>query len=257
LRQLPIQAGVLVGEIVALNASGKPSFQDLQHGPAPSRGPRPIFFFAFDLLNLECKALLSLPLVQRKRLLKDILGTAPAVIRFLPSLKGAPDQILQAVQDQGLEGIVAKVTTSRYEPERRSGAWAKFKIGLEQEFVIGGYTRGRGGRADFGALIVGCFDQGKLRYASKVGTGFSDRQIRKIVQLGESVRQAECPFVHIPQSQGSSWSHGLTAAERRTAVWLRPVLVCRVRFTEWTRDGHLRHAIFIGLREDTPAPRPR
>lgn len=105
--------------------------------------------------------------------------------------------------------------------------------------------------------MVRYYDQNRLRYASKVGTGFSDRQTREIIRRGDSLRQAECPFVQIPESRGSSWSHGLTAAERKMAVWLRPVLVCRVRFTEWTRDGHLRHPIFIGLREDTPAPRPR
>ena len=142
------------------------------------------------------------------------------------------------------------MTASKYEPDKRTGAWSKFKIGLEQEFVIGGYTRGQGSRSAFGALIVGYYDQGKLRYASKVGTGFSNLQIRQITEKCKPLQRADCPLDQIPDSRGTRWGYGLTAAERKTAVWLNPVLVCRVRFTEWTGDGHLRHPAFEGLRED-------
>jgi bifunctional non-homologous end joining protein LigD len=113
--------------------------------------------------------------------------------------------------------------------------------------VVGGYTRG-GGYSRFGALIVGYFDQGKLRYASKVGTAFTDRETREFLEGVAAIQQPECPFAAIPASAGTSWSYGLTATERKTAVWLKPILVCEVRFTEWTRDGHLRHPIFEGWR---------
>ena len=116
--------------------------------------------------------------------------------------------------------------------------------------MIGGYTRGQGGRSEFGALIVGYNVEGKLRYASKVGTGFSNAHIRQLIEAGDLIRQAQSPFAHLPESDGTSWSYGLTATERKTAVWLKPVLVCRVRFTEWTRDGHLRHPAFDGFRDE-------
>jgi bifunctional non-homologous end joining protein LigD len=115
---------------------------------------------------------------------------------------------------------VAKVANSRYEPDRRSGAWVKFKIGHEQEFVIGGNTRGKGARQPFGALIVGYYEQGRLCYASKVGSGFSDLLIRNFLEKTSKIQQAECPFESIPESGGTSWSYGLTAVERRTAVFL-------------------------------------
>jgi bifunctional non-homologous end joining protein LigD len=170
--------GVVDGEIVAVDSDGKPSFQALQHAAAPRRGVRPIYFFAFNLLNLDRKDLTSLSLLERKRLLQETLDGAPAQVRFAGFLEGEPRQIWTEICDLHLEGIVAKVASSRYEPGKRSGAWVKIKCGHEQEFVIGGYTQGKGKRASFGALIVGYRDGGKLRYASKVGTGFSNRQIR-------------------------------------------------------------------------------
>ncbi|MFO1499495.1 MAG: non-homologous end-joining DNA ligase [Verrucomicrobiota bacterium] len=248
-----MRKGVLDGEIVAVDDAGRPSFQALQHVPAPGRKGRRIVYYAFDLLNLDGKSLLSLPLAERKRALEQVLESAPPTVRFVPFLSGDPDQILAAILAQGLEGLVAKRTDSRYEPGKRTGAWSKFKIGHEQEFVIGGYTLGQGGRASFGALIVGYYEDGKLLYASKVGTGFSNLAIRQILERTAALRQRECPFDSIPESGGTQWSYGLTAEERRTAVWLKPVLVCRVRFTEWTDERHLRHPAFEGLREDKAA----
>jgi bifunctional non-homologous end joining protein LigD len=252
-RLLPLRQGVLDGEIVAVDEAGRPSFQMLQHLGSPGRNSRPILYFAFDLLNLDGRSLLSLPLAERKRLLEDVLRTASPNIRFVPFLEGDADTVLKAIRGTGLEGVVAKLAASRYEPGKRSGAWSKFKTGHEQEFVIGGYTRGRGGRSEFGALIVGYYEQGQLRYASKVGTGFSNRQIREFVAGTEPLRQGQSPFDSIPESDGTSGSYGLTATERKTAVWLKPVLVCRVRFTEWTLEGHLRHPAFEGMRPDKKA----
>jgi bifunctional non-homologous end joining protein LigD len=201
-RLLPLRQGMLDGEIVVVDEAGRPSFQLLQHLGSPGRKSRPIVYFAFDLLNLDGRSLLSLPLTERKRLLEGLLRTASSQIRFVPFLEGDAGTVLKAIRGTGLEGIVAKLATSRYEPGKRSGAWSKFKTGHEQEFVIGGYTRGRGGRSEFGALIVGYYEQGQLRYASKVGTGFSNRQIREFVAGTEPLRQAQCPFVHLPRKRG-------------------------------------------------------
>jgi bifunctional non-homologous end joining protein LigD len=166
---------------------------------------------------------------------------------FADFMEGAPDAILAATRAHDLEGVVGKLATSRYEPGKRGGAWQKYKCGYQEDFVVGGYTRGSGNRSEFGALVVGQYDdQSRLRYASKVGTGFTDRQIREFLAAVAQIRQSECPFESIPEGGGSSWSYGLTAEERRTAVWLKPLLVCRVRFTEWTDDGHLRAPSFEG-----------
>lgn len=248
--RLVVQKAVIDGEIVAVGELGRPSFQALQHAQRPGHKPRPILFFAFDLLNWQGTATLSLPLIERKRLLEQALDGAPTQVRFAGFVDGEADAVLKAVRHHNLEGIVAKLAASRYEPGKRSGAWSKFKCGFCQDFVIGGYTRGKGDRAPFGALIVGYYDQGKLCYASKVGTGFTNRQIEQFVRETEQIRQSQSPFGRIPESRGTSWSYGLTAAERQAAVWLKPVLVCRVRFTEWTRDGHLRHPIFQSLEAD-------
>ena len=148
-----------------------------------------------------------------------------------------------------LEGIVAKLASSTYQPDKRTGAWVKFKCGFAQDFVIGGYKRGQGNRSAFGALIVGYYESGRLRYASKVGTGFSTLQIREFLRLSQPLVQARPPFEHVPLGQGTSWTYGLTAAELRSSVWLKPVLTCGVRFTEWTMGGHLRDPCFEGLRD--------
>lgn len=247
---LGMREGVLDGEIVAVDASGRPSFQTLQHLGHFGREHRPVFYFAFDLLNLESKSPLALPLVERKELLARTFRDAPSRVRFASFLEGDPNAIAAEICRQNLEGIVAKRANSRYEPDKRSGAWMKWKCGFEQEFVIGGYTRGSGGRTAFGALIVGYHEAGKLRYAAKVGTGFSVAQIRQIIEATKALVQAAPPFEHVPIGKGTSWSYGLTAAEVKTSIWLKPVLVCRVRFTEWTRDGHLRHPTFEGIRAD-------
>jgi bifunctional non-homologous end joining protein LigD len=175
-----------------------------------------------------------------------------ACLRYAGFLEGAPGAILAAIREHNLEGIVAKVVSSRYEPGKRSGAWSKFKCGYREHFVVGGYTLG-GGYSRFGALIVGYFDQGKLRYASKVGAAFTERETREFLDGVATIQQPDCPFEAIPASAGTSWSYGLTTAESRTAVWLKPILVCEVRFTEWTREGRLRHPIFEGFRADRAA----
>jgi bifunctional non-homologous end joining protein LigD len=248
IEQLPLGQGVLDGEIVALDPSGKPSFQLSQNIGRPGRTRiRPVAYYAFDLLYFCRQSLLHLPLLERKALLSQVLHKPPEPLRLVGFLEGEPDRIVQEICRHQLEGVVAKLATSRYEPGKRTGSWVKFKCGFSQQFVIGGFTRGHQSRSGFGALVVGYFEHGKLRYAGKVGSGFSQLQIRELVELAHPLAIPSCPFAFIPESDGDSWSVGLTSYEMRTATWLRPQLLCQIRFTALTSSGHLRHPRFEAL----------
>lgn len=152
-----------------------------------------------------------------------------------------------------LEGLIGKRKDSVYEPGRRSGAWIKLKLVSEQEFVIGGYTDPEGSRTHFGALLVGYYEGGTLKFAGKVGTGFDRLGLRLLHGKFEKIGSEECPFVNLPEAKGSRYSPGLTAAEMKRCHWLKPKLICQIRFSEWTRDGKLRQPVFLGLREDKDA----
>jgi bifunctional non-homologous end joining protein LigD len=146
----------------------------------------------------------------------------------------------------------AKESNSKYQPGRRGNACLKIKCLNGQEFVIGGYTQPKGGRIFFGAILVGYYDNGKLIFASKVGTGFDHEWLTSLYGQFQKLKGPECPFANLPEKRGTSG--GLTAGEMTRCTWVQPKLVCQIAFTEWTRDGHLRHPVFLGLREDkTPA----
>jgi bifunctional non-homologous end joining protein LigD len=249
LESLPATQCVLDGEMVAVDRQGRSVFQLLQAYRAPNRVKPPLYYYVFDLLNLEGRLLTSLPLEMRKQLLEQLLRGAPDTLRYSASLAAEAGQLVTEMRTQGLEGLIAKLRESRYEVGQRTGAWAKFKWNNEQEFVIGGYTPPRGSRSYFGALLVGYYDHGQLRFASKVGAGFDHRSLASLHRCFQRYIQGECPFVNLPERLPS----GLSAAEMRTCTWLKPELVCQIRFTEWTRDSHLRHPLFVGLREDKAA----
>jgi bifunctional non-homologous end joining protein LigD len=150
----------------------------------------------------------------------------------------------------GLEGLIGKRSGSKYEVGRRTGAWIKIKLHLEQEFVIGGYTEPEGARKHFGALLVGFYEGKQLNFGGRVGTGFSDILLRSLfAELGK-IRVETCSFINVPATGRSRWDQGLTAAEMRRCHWVKPVMVCQIKFTEWTRDDRLRHPVFLGTRED-------
>jgi bifunctional non-homologous end joining protein LigD len=155
----------------------------------------------------------------------------------------------------GLEGLIGKRRGSKYEPGRRSGAWIKLKLYQQQEFVIGGqgYTEPEGGRKYFGAMLVGLYDDKRLKFAGRVGTGFSDKLLHDLYAKVNKIRVEECPFFNLPAAGRSRWDQGLTAAEMKRCRWVKPVIVCQVKFTEWTRDDRLRHPGFLGIREDKNA----
>ncbi|MGN6555482.1 MAG: non-homologous end-joining DNA ligase, partial [Verrucomicrobiota bacterium] len=253
LRSLPVKETVLDGEIVALDGDGKPSFQLLQAANLPGQSRPPLFYYVFDVIQLEGKDLTGLPLLKRKAMAQSLVEQLPDTIRFSASIQADSERVLREMQSRGLEGLIAKRRESKYEIGRRSGAWVKFKWTNEQEFVIGGYTPPQGTRSHFGALLVGFYERGKLLFASKVGTGFDQRLLKSLYDQMQKLRRSDCPFANLPERQNARFGRAMTLAEMRRCTWVEPRLVCEIRFSEWTRDGHLRQPAFMGLREDKNA----
>ncbi len=250
-RKLRCRDALIDGEIVALDEKGRSHFQLLQQRGGESRPP--IYYYAFDLLQLNGRSFLSEPIEARRAALERLLTKPPDKIRLSATFDVSPAQLLKEAGRLGLEGIVAKSAGSLYEPGRRSGAWLKCRISSEQEFVIGGYTPPEGGRHYFGALLIGYYDDGKLLYAGKVGTGFDEKSLGELHRIFQRRRRTKCPFANLPATGRSRFGRPMNAAAMREVHWLRPELVCQVRFAEWTQGGQLRHPVFLGLRKDKPA----
>ena len=250
--ELKVQEAILDGEIVALDSEGRSSFQLLQTYDMAAQKP-PIFFYIFDLLRLEGKDLQKSPLIERKKLLQEVLAKAPDVIRNSAGLGGRVTRLLKEAQRLGLEGLIGKRAVSKYEAGQRSGAWIKLKLHHEQEMVIGGFTEPEGSRQHFGSLLIGYYEKGKLLCAGKVGTGFNEALLGSLRKTFEPLDTAVCPFQNLPEKKSGRYGAGITASETKRCHWLKPQLVCQVKFSEWTRDGKLRQPVFLGLREDKPA----
>ena len=257
LADLPCQSAVLDGEIVALDEEGRPSFQLLQAremGDSAAAGEAALIcYYLFDLIQIDGEDLRGLSLIERKARLAKLLKGARDPLRFSSDLPGEPAAVLAQVAGRGLEGIVAKRADSLYESGARTGAWRKVKCINEQEFVIGGYTEPQGTRHYFGSVLVGYYENGTLRFAGKVGTGFSDRLLQTLFRQFQAFRTENCPFVDLPSKSAGRWNQGITPAQMKRCRWVRPEMVCQVRFSEWTRDGKLRQPVFLGIREDRPA----
>lgn len=251
-RTIPCRSAVIDGEIVALDAAGRSRFQLLQGRTASGMRPN-IVFYVFDLLQLEGRSLLALPIEQRQETLQKLIGKRRGVVRLSPVFELAPATLLAAVRAKGLEGIVAKRPGSLYEPDRRSGAWLKCKVHGEQEFVIGGFTPPQRSRPNFGAILVGTFEGKRLLYAGKVGSGYDHARLKSLHEEFLRRRTAACPFADLPRERKPRFGAGMTAGAMREVTWVKPELVCQVRFTEWTDDGLLRHPVFLGLRQDKRA----
>jgi bifunctional non-homologous end joining protein LigD len=243
LRELAMPAMLVDGEIIAEDERGRPNFQRLQARMGLTK-PRDVEAAArqvpargvfFDVLGLLGHDLRALPLRDRYELLARTLPPLGTVQRCDHWI-GHGEAFLAAAAEMGLEGIVGKRLGSRY-AGRRTQDWLKIKCDRRQEFVIGGYTEPQGSRARFGALHVGIYEDGKLAYVTKVGTGFDGAALESISKLLAPLERATSPFeVGTPTGKGHHW--------------VEPRLVCEVRFTEWTRDGGLRHPTFMGLRTD-------
>ena len=243
---------VLDGEIVALDPKGRPSFQLLQASEIERVRP-PVCYYVFDLINLQGRDLRSLPISKRKDLLKRVLEGADDPLRYSLSIEGSVDDLLREVKRLELEGIVGKRAGTKYESGERSGAWIKLKCVNEQEFVIGGYTPPQGTRKHFGAVLVGFFEKNRLLFAGRAGTGFDTKSLEALYRRFQPLVIEKCPFANLPSKQDGKWKQDVSPSEMRTCTWLKPKLVCQVKFTMWTRDALLRNPVFVGLREDKAA----
>jgi bifunctional non-homologous end joining protein LigD len=253
IKNLPINECVVDGEVVALDEEGRSSFQLLQAREMEGRAT-PLYFYAFDLLQLDGKSLVSLPLETRKNLLENLCdGASDPRIRYSGAIGGDANQLLKEVQRRGLEGIIGKLRNSVYEPGRRSGAWIKLKCVAEQEFVIGGYTPPQGARKHFGAVLVGYYKDRDLVFAGKVGTGFTTKSLAALHKKFRAEERPHCPFVDLPSKQNGQWVLGITPSMMKKMHWINPKFVAEIKFAEWTRDGKLRAPVFLGLREDKKA----
>ena len=238
-------AAVLDGEIVALDAEGRPSFQALHHSTLDGLS---IVYYAFDLLHLNGRDLTRRPLDERRAALRDIVGDSGILLS--DPLAGTADRIAAAVRQWGLEGVVAKRRRSFYAAGRRSDAWVKVRFARHQEFVIGGY---KPNAANFDSLLVGYYDGKQLVCAGKVRSGFTPHLRAQVFDEIRGLRNARCPFANLPSVRSGHWGEGITADEMQLLTWVKPQRVVEVSFAEWTRDGSLRHAAFIGLRDDKRA----
>ena len=228
------------GEVVALDQQGRMSFNLLQHRRSQASAIR---FYAFDLLVYKGHNTTGLQISERRDLLAQALGNVDGDIQLMQRFESSPAELIRAAKRLGFEGIVAKRRDSLYEPGKRSGAWLKYKINQGQEFVIGGYTLSH----PFDAVIIGYYRDGQLIYAAKVRNGFVPRIRRQVAKRLKALETDVCPFANLPEKKRTAWA--LTKEEMKKCVWIRPELVAQIEFTEWTPDGHLRHATFAGLRE--------
>lgn len=238
--------GTLVdGEIVALDARGRVSFNLLQHHRSKAQA---LLFYVFDVLTYRGQSLMQEPLKHRREVLTEAFkGIKAAPIGLSETLGANVDELTRVAKEFGFEGIVAKRKDSVYESGKRTGAWVKYKVNRGQEFVIGGYTPGN----PFDALIVGYYEGDRLLYAAKVRNGFVPQLRRDVGAKFKGLVIDHCPFANLPERKRTQWA--LTKEEMKNCVWLKPELVAQIEFTEWTPDGHLRHSRFVGLREDKAA----
>jgi len=240
--RLAVKEAIVDGEAVVLDERGHPDFNRMQQRMNVQRPSRellerePIVYYVFDILYCDGYDLRAVPLIERKGYLKRVLLPEPPV-RFSDHVVGQGEELYRLAKREGLEGIVGKHARSRYEA-RRSPQWVKLKTTQELDAVVGGYTAPRGAREHFGALLLGLYDdQDGLQFIGGCGTGFDEASARALFSRLESLAAPACPFARKP-------------ATREKAVWVKPEIVARVRFTEWTRDRHLRAPVFLGLRAD-------
>lgn len=251
---LPATTALLDGELIATDGDGQPSFGRLQHrmhvtnrAEALRRAAEvPVIYMVFDLLHLDGHDLTALPLADRRRLLDQLLESGPAW-RLSP-IHDDGAALLAAAIERGLEGVVAKRLDSPYEPGKRSRAWRKVKVRRRQEMVVGGWLPGEGVRTGrIGALLVGFHERAgdgrPLRYAGRVGTGFTETELARLASLLAPLASDDCPFDPPPPRNDLA----------RGATWVRPELVAELAFAEWTGENRLRHPSYLGLRTDKPA----
>jgi DNA ligase D-like protein (predicted ligase) len=234
---------VIDGEVVALDESGRPDFNLLQHYRAETSR---IHYFVFDLLVYDNRDLTRLPLVERHEIMKSVLRFKSPRVRITDYFEVPAADMLNAISSQGLEGIVAKRKDSWYEVGKRSCSWAKYRLNNGQELVIGGYIPGAHG---LDAIVVGYYRGEDLIYVARVRNGFVPPSRRQIFAKLQPLVISKCPFVNLPETHKGRWGEGLTDVDMTKCVWVRPEIVAQIEFLEWTESDHLRHSKFAGIRE--------
>jgi bifunctional non-homologous end joining protein LigD len=229
---------VLDGEVARVDDEGRTSFSELQQGSGA------LVYFVFDLLEVDGEPQVDEPLVERKARLRKLLDGRNRVVVFSEDFDDG-DALFQVAEERGLEGVIAKRSGSTYKEGRRTRDWLKVKTENNDEFVVAGYTRGEGRRADtFGSLVLAVHENGELRYVGNVGTGFNDAEIAKLLRLLRPLHRDASPFHPVPK---------MPRVRKNDVQWVEPKLVAQVRYGEWTHDGHLRHPAYLGLRDDKAA----
>jgi len=241
LKSLKVQSAILDAEVVAMDSSGRSSFQMLQQAIHKTAG-KGLVLEVFDVIYLEGFSLTRTPLVARKRVLEELMSTASGdrVLRYSDHVEGNGPKFFKQACDFGIEGIVSKLANSLYE-STRSHSWQKVKCLKRQEFVIAGYTLSDKG-LPFSSLVLGVYEKGKLIYAGRVGTGFSNKLRAELKKTLDRLVRPTKPFAEIPKDP-----------DLRRAVWTEPKLVGEVAFAEWTNENIIRHPSFQGMREDKKA----
>ena len=240
---------VLDGEILVIDKEGKADFSALQNWRSEADGD--LVYYAFDLLWYEGKDLTGLPLSERQAILKVILPTNDDHVRLSRVFETSGLDFFEAAKKMGLEGIMAKRSDSTYALDSRSKDWLKIKANQRQEVVIGGFTRNQGTSKQFSSLLLGVYENGKLQYVGKVGTGFSEKKQKEMMALFRPLITDKIPFQAEPDVNKPSRFR--PNPPKAKATWLRPELVCEVSFIEVTSDGVFRHPSFEGMRRDKKA----
>ena len=228
---------VLDGEIVALDSEGKPAFQLIQQYAQDQSVV--LCYYVFDCLYVNGKSIEDRPLLERKQILKQLLPESD-VIKYCDHITEKGKAFFAAVKKQGLEGMIAKRADGIYTEGARSNEWLKVKNVIMEEAVIAGYTEPRGGRKYFGALVLGLYKKGKLEYIGHTGTGFDDKTLKAVYAQLQPLKTNKSPF-------------SVKVAVNAPVTWVKPKLVCNLKYSEITEDGHRRHPVFMGLRIDKAA----
>ena len=228
-----LKNAIFDGEIVAIDKRGISHFGSLKDHPRDSM----IVYYVFDLIYFDGYDLTKTPLKERRKILENILPKTYSNIRLSDYIKGKGKTFYAAAKRQGLEGVIAKKLSSSYQIGKRSFDWQKIKILMSEDAIICGYTKPSGSRKGFGSLVLGVYKNGELIHIGNVGTGFSEKVIQELMDIMLQIITIKPAFKKLPE-------------EHKDITWVKPKLVCEIKFQEWTEDNFLRQPVFLGLRED-------